>query len=437
MKGLRTVLVFGLLALGAFWLWGGKHKEGESTNLKFGLDLEGGAQLLFEAQPTQDVKIIDSKVMMGVQKVIENRVNGTGTSEAVVQTEGKNRLVVEIPGEDPDSVKKTLLRTAKLEFKELDKDMVTWVATGITGADLKRAQATPDVSGTNWQIAFEMKPDGAKKFSALTGRLLKGELRDGTQATIKDETGKAIAPRTNLPLAIFLDDQLLSSPQVNGQISESGQITGNFSREEAMELAVQLNAGALPVPLKSLTERKVSPTLGQESLLKSYHAALIGLALIAGYLIIIYRMPGFLASVALLGYIIISLGVFTRFVTLSSAGIAGFILSIGMATDANILIFERIKEELRNGKGLYKAVEEGFQRAFPSIFDSNLNTLIVCLILGVFGTNLIRGFAVTLALGVIVSFISAIFMTREFINWTLNIPFLQKPSLYGVDNKTK
>jgi preprotein translocase subunit SecD len=417
MKFLKPLLIVGIISLAAFWLWSGNTKK---TNLKLGLDLIGGAQLTYQAIPSEQTPKITKEVMEGLIKVIENRINASGTTEATVQQVGLDRVLVEIPGENSRMVARRLLKTAKLEFKELDlknfdktsRQQPKWISTGVTGADLKRAQAGMDQAG-NWLIFFELKPNSASKFADLTGRLAQGKL----------------------PLGIFLDDKNISSPTVQSQISDNGQITGNFSTEEAKDLAVQLNAGALPVPVIPLSERTVGATLGQDSINRSLQAGVIGLGLVCLFMILVYRLPGLLSTFALLAYTLISLGIFTRGITLTLAGIAGFILSIGMAVDANVLIFERIREEIRNGKTIFKAVEDGFNKAFPSIFDSNLNTLIVCLILGIFGTGLVRGFAITLAIGVIVSFFSAITITRELVQLSLMLPFLRKPILYAAEAK--
>lgn len=420
-----SALILSALALGVFT---GK------LNLNFGLDLVGGAQVKFQGLPTEDVPKITPQVMQGVEKVIQNRVNASGTTEAVVQRVGKDRILVEIPGKNPETIKRRLLRTAKLEFRELNPEMTDWVNTGITGADLKRAQGIPNQQGgQDWILSFEMKPEGADKFSKLTGRLLKGLLPNGKQAYITNPEDNTKVKKENLPLAIFLDDKLISQASVRGQISNNGQITGNFEKEEAVDLALQLNAGALPIPLKLLEERTVSPTLGAESLNKSLWAGIGGLLLIALYMMGVYRIMGLVSAIALCAYVLISLGGFSKMVTLSSAGIAGFILSIGMAVDANILIFERIKEEISLGKSIYIATDEGFRKAFPSILDSNLNTLLVCSILLILGTGLVKGFAVTLAIGIIVSFFSAIVITRELLAWVLKFNFLKKPFLFGVN----
>ena len=419
MKGLTIPLLIAcILGLSAYWLWAGDESfDFKKNNLKLGLDLIGGAQLEFEAQPTETVTQIKQEVMDGLLKVIETRINSSGTSEANVQQVGSKRILVEIPGVDPELVKRRLLKTAKLEFKELDlknktkdKEQV-WISTGVTGADLQRASATPDQGGgTNWTILFELKEKGAEKFGVLTERLAKNQL----------------------PLGIFLDDKLISAPRVQSQIKANGQITGDFSLETAKDLAVQLNAGALPVPINLISERTVGATLGQDSIYKSLKAAIIGFIIVAIFMISIYRLPGFLATLALLAYTLISLGLFTRGITLTLAGIAGFILSIGMAVDANVLIFERIKEELKQGKSVFSSVEEGFKKAFPSIFDSNLNTLIVCVILGFLGTGLVKGFAITLAIGVIISFFSAIVITHELMKVFLLMPIFRKAFWYGV-----
>jgi len=418
MKQFKPILVIAILALSAFWMWAGK-KDFKQTNLKLGLDLIGGAQLTFQAEATEQVPEITMEVRDALVKVIENRVNASGTTEAVVQKVGKDRILVEIPGQNPEVVKRRLLKTAKLEFKELDLQKLAagekvWLSTGLTGADFKSAQPAPNQGGgDNWIIAFEFKPEGGRKFGELTTKL---------------------APN-KLPLGIFLDDQLISDPVVEEPITGgSGIIRGSFSLEEAKDLSLQLNAGALPVPVKLISERTVGATLGQDSINQSLKAGLLGLLFVALFMIITYRLPGLLATVALLAYTLIALAIFTRGVTLTLAGIAGFILSIGMAVDANVLIFERIKEEIRIGKGIYTSVEEGFKKAFPSIFDSNLNTVIVCLILGFVGTGLVKGFAITLAIGVFVSFFSAITITRELINLSLLIPALRQPVFYGVVN---
>lgn len=367
------------------------------THLQLGLDLVGGAQFEFEAQATEQVPEITPDVMRGLVKVFENRVNASGTTEALVQQVGKKRILVEVPGADPQLVKRRLLATANLEFRKLDEKNSNsgeqvWVSSGITGADLKRAQAAGDGTGSGWKILFELKSDSAKKFGDLTSTLI----------------GK--------PLGIFLDGNLISAPSVRTAITGgSGEISGNFTVDEAQDLAVQLNAGALPVPVKILQERSIGATLGQESIQKSLKAGLIGFLAVILFMLVIYRLPGFIAALALSIYALVALSLFQSTVTLTLAGIAGFILSIGMAVDANILIFERAKEEMKQGKSVYVGLKDGFDKAYTSIFDSNMNTSMVCLILIMFGTGIVKGFAVTLLIGVIVSLFSSLFITKTLL----------------------
>ncbi|MBI3591082.1 MAG: protein translocase subunit SecD [Candidatus Melainabacteria bacterium] len=393
------------------------------TQLKLGLDLVGGAQLTFQALTGEDVKEVNNEVIAGLIKVFENRVNASGTAEAIVQQVGKDRVLVEIPGADPEIVKRRLLKTAFLEFKEPAKvinpkpgnvidtskpDDYMWLSSGITGKDLKKAQAVTDGAG-NWLIAFSLKGPAIEKFGKLTERLV------------------------GQPLAIFLDGRLISSPTVRSAITGGeGQIEGRFTAEEAQDLAVQLNAGALPVPVKIIQERSVGATLGQDSINKSLKAGIYGILFVILFMIVFYRLPGFIASFALLLYTLVTIAIFEHTVTLTLAGVAGFILSIGMAVDANILIFERTKEELKAGKSFFNAIDAGFERAFSSIFDSNINTLIACFVLLIFGTGLVRGFAVTLAIGVLVSMFSAIFVTKTLLSITTKISLFRNPVLFGV-----
>ncbi len=385
------------------------HSFDVFSHLKLGLDLVGGAQFEFQAQPTKQVQEISPDVMRGLVKVFENRVNASGTTEAIVQQVGKDRIIVEVPGANPDTVKRRLLATANLEFKELvDLNQDIWVETGITGADLKRAMVTAGASPGSWTISFELQPEAAREFAELTARLI----------------GK--------PLGIFLDGNKISAPIVRSAIAAgTGEISGNFTAEEAQDLAVQLNAGALPVPVTILQERSIGATLGQESVNKSLKAGLWGFCSIVFFMLLLYRLPGLIASIALSIYVLLSLAVFQDTVTLTLAGIAGFILSIGMAVDANILIFERAKEEMRQGKSVLVSIKDGFDRAYSSIFDSNMNTSIVCLILIVFGTGLVKGFAITLLIGVILSLISSLFITKTLLFALVRAFNIQETKLFA------
>jgi preprotein translocase subunit SecD len=383
------------------------------TNLKLGLDLKGGSQLVLLAKPAPPlVPEITPEVMRGVETVIENRINSLGVSETIVQRSGKDRLIVELPGiKDPQQAKDRIGTTALLEFKEMvrnDDGSRTWKDVGLTGAEFKHAQAVPIAGGNVWRVTFEFKPDGAKKFAELTSRLVGqpiGIFLDGVPTERDDDGSPLPAQRYR---GVIVREPILAG---------SGEITGNFTKDQAVDLAVKLNAGALPVPITILEERTVGATLGQDSIHKSLIAGLVGIALVMLFMTFVYRVPGLVADVALVLYTLATLAIFKSVpVTLTLAGIAGFILSIGMAVDANILIFERTKEELKSGKALYVAIENGFSRAFSSIFDSNVNSLIACSVLMLFGTSIVKGFAVTLAIGVCVSMFTAITATRTLLH---------------------
>lgn len=381
---------------------------------KFGLDLIGGSRLVLQARTTTDVPEITPEVMDSLRFSIENRVNAMGVAETLVQKVGDNRLLIEIPSiSDPQKAKEYLGKTANLEFKKQVKgfnDTETWVSTGVSGKDLKNSYLGTDQTGGQWHVNFVMTPEGAKKFGKVTSELV------------------------NKPLGIFFDGELISSPTVNTPITGGeGYISGNFSKDDAQNMVNLLNAGALPVPADIIEENSVGPTLGLDSLQKSKAAGAIGLGLVMLFMIVYYRVPGFIANIALLIYSLIVFSIFKLIpVTLTLAGIAGFILSIGMAVDANILIFERTKEELRIGRTLYAAINAGFDRAFTSIFDSNMTTIITCSILYMFGTSIVKGFALTLAIGVAVSMFTAITVTKNFMHLAFGAGELTHPGWFGL-----
>jgi preprotein translocase subunit SecD len=371
----------------------------DHQNIHLGLDLKGGTRLTLEAEPTPDVPTVTRPIMDSLQTVIERRVNGMGIGESVVQRSGEHRLIVEIPGvKDPEEAKRRLGRVGNLEFKKLD-EKGQWVNTGVSGKDFKKADVATTQNG-QWIVQFELTDQGSQKFGELTSQL---------------------AP-THAPLGIFFDGQEVSAPVVNEPIvNGSGMIQGHFTHDTAKELVDTLNAGALPVNIDVIEENTVGPLLGQSSIQQSLHAGLIGLGLVMAFMLLYYRKMGLVADMALLVYTVITFAVFMMLgVTFTLAGIAGFVLSIGMAVDANILIFERTKEEMKAGRSEWKAVEVGFERAFPSIFDSNTTTLITCLLLWVMGTGSVKGFALTLAIGVAVSMFSAITVTRTFLHMLEN-----------------
>ena len=382
---------------------------------KLGLDLVGGSRLVLEAQTTPTIAKITPEMMDSLQFAIENRVNKLGVAETVVQRQGEKRLVVEIPAvKDLNQAKKFLGETAELSFKKevQDGSAVKWVDTGLTGNDLSRANLSTSSSG-QWVVDLEFNDKGTKKFAELTQQLV----------------GK--------PMAIFFNGELTSAPVIREAIiGGRAQISGGdngFAYEEAKEMVDLLNAGALPVPAKIIEENTVGATLGADSIEKSKFAGMIGLGLVMIFMIAYYRLPGLIADIALVIYSLILFMLFKMIpVTLTLAGIAGFILSIGMAVDANILIFERTKEELRAGRTLFTAINAGFDRAFTSIFDSNMTTIITCIILYCLGTSIVKGFALTLALGVIVSMFSAITVTKNFMHLIFGTGELKYPALFGL-----
>ncbi|MCD8024457.1 MAG: protein translocase subunit SecD [Candidatus Gastranaerophilales bacterium] len=383
-----------------------------------GLDLVGGSRLVLEAVPSSDVTKITPDVMDSLQYAIENRVNALGVGETIVQKVGDKRLMVEIPNiTDTKKAKEFLGETAQLEFKEpgaiTSDGMQEWISTGLTGKDLKKAAVSTSSTG-EWIVSLEFNAEGAKKFADLTRRLV----------------GK--------PMAIFFNGKLSSSPRINeeiigGHAQISGGGEGGFEYTEVKDMVDLLNAGALPVGAKIIEENSVGPSLGADSIQKSKFAGIIGISLVMLFMICYYRVPGVIASIALCIYSIITFAIFKLIpVTLTLAGIAGFILSVGMAVDANILIFERTKEELKTGRSLFTAINSGFDRAFTSIFDSNMSTIITCLILYLLGTGTVKGFALTLAIGVLVSMFSAITITKNLMHLVFGTGELKHPALFGL-----
>lgn len=369
-----------------------------------GLDLEGGTSITLKADMKDVAKERRNEALEATKTVIERRINFLGVSEPTIQTAKVNndyRIIVEIPGvSDVDQAVALIGTTAKLEFRELLEEpspssLITLENTksiGLSGADLGSAQASFDQNTGQPVVLFTISDESQKKFFDTTQKL----------------KGKR--------MAIFLDNQFISAPVVQEAIRSNGQISGGFTTEQAKQLATLLNAGALPAPLSILEQRSVGATLGAESLQKSLFAGLLGFFIIVVFMVVLYGRLGVLASVALLLYTLYVLAIFKVIpVTLTLAGIAGFVLSIGMAVDANILIFARMKEELRMGKPWPVAVELGFSRAWSSIRDSNVSSILTSIILIYFGTGIVRGFAVTLLIGVLVSMFSAIIVTRTFL----------------------
>ena len=399
---------------------------------KLGLDLQGGTHLVYQA----DLANIESgdymDSMQGVRDVIERRVNLFGVAEPVVQVNkvgSHYRLIVELAGiKDIHQAIEMIGQTPSLDFREERNPGETEnILADLQEIQEKLAQGLSLTPEEEKQL-FE---DPYFQPTSLTGRYLKGAQLDFSQQTYQsqvnlqfDDEGSKIfeeLTKNNVGqrLAIYLDGAPISAPVVQEAISGGkAQITGNFTLAEAKELVQRLNAGALPVPINLINQQTIGASLGRLSLEQSLRAALWGFLAILLFIILYYRLPGLVASLALLVYIALILALFKLIpVTLTLAGIAGFILSIGMAVDANILIFERLKEELRSGKSLGGSIDEGFKRAWPAIRDGNISTIITCLILYIFATGLVKGFALTLGIGVLMSMFSAIVVTRSFLRW--------------------
>lgn len=385
-----------------------------------GLDLLGGAHLLYEADLSKVAGENKTDAMSGIRDVIERRVNFFGVSEPIIQVSGDNRLIVELAGiSDVNQAIKMIGETPFLEFKEqvpnaqqiidaynqkksagqttlIDdfslNDQV-FTSTGLNGKHLERAQVVFNSQTGEAQVSLKLNTEGAKLFGQITTR----------------NVGK--------PVAIYLDSLPISIPTVQTAITDGNAvITGKFTPEEAKTLANRLNSGALPVPITLISQQTVGASLGSESLAKSLRAGVYGLILVGIFMIAFYRLPGLISVVALIVYVLIVLSFYKVLpVTLTLAGIAGFILSMGMAVDANVLIFARMKEELAAGKTIDRAIKEGFLRAWLSIRDSHVTTLIGAVVLYAFTTSIVRGFALTLGIGVLTSLFTAISVTRAFL----------------------
>jgi preprotein translocase subunit SecD len=432
----------------------------ERHPVRQGLDLQGGLQVLLEANPPAG-QSVDSNTMSGTRDTLERRVNGLGVSEPLIQTRGDNQIVVELPGvQDPDQAIAVLQETALLEIidtngqslpegtavrtslgefaasasgtpeaspvaspvaadpaaavtPEVTPDPNSPVYTTIvSGTDLKDAYRTTDQNGA-WVVAFELNGDAADKFYDFTSQ------------------------NVGNPMSIVVDKTVISTATIRNPIAGSGQISG-LTGSEAETLALQLKAGALGVPLQVVSSQTIGPSLGQDSIDRSLLAGIVGLTIVALFMIIYYRVPGVLSVVALLIYTAITFALFKTIpITLTLAGIAGLILSIGMAVDANVLIFARLKEELRTGKPVAHAIEAGFNHAWPSIRDSNISTMITCAILYWFGqftgATIITGFALTLFVGVAVSMFTAITVTRTFLRLLVDAGFIRSSWWLGLE----
>ena len=384
---------------------------------RLGLDLLGGTHLVYEANLDQIPSADRASAMEGLRDVIERRVNMFGVSEPVVavnQAGQKWRLVVELAGvKNINDAIKMIGQTPYLEFKETRSEEETkQILESLGGQDYDPRAIDPYFTPT--QLSGRYLKKATLSFDSQTSR---PEVSLEFDDVGKELFGQITKKNVNKPLAIYLDGLPISAPVVQQEItSGQAQITGNFAVKEAKQLVERLNSGALPVPIDLVSQQSVGASLGQDSLRRSLAAGAAGFILVVVFMLVWYRLSGVVAVLALIIYTILTLAVFKLIpVTLTLAGVAGFILSIGMAVDANILIFERMKEELRSGRAFGSALEGGFKRAWNSIRDSNVSSLITAAILYWFGSSLVRGFALTLGLGILISMFSAITLTRTFL----------------------
>ncbi|MEB3326468.1 MAG: protein translocase subunit SecD [Synechococcus sp.] len=433
---------------------------------RLGLDLRGGSQLTLQVLPAGSVKVVQKEQLDAVKEVLDRRINGLGVAESTLQTVGDNQLVLQLPGEqDPTRAATVLGSTALLEFRaqkpgteqrmqellklkrqassllarlsspsienpqpseskqadraqleadltRINSDIISlYEPAQLTGKDLVTAGRQQQQSGSNWEVTLSFNKQGGDRFAQLT---------------------QSIAGSGRL-LGIVLDGRSISEASVGPEFKAAGisggaaSITGNFTAEEARDLEVQLRGGSLPLPVKILEVRTVGPSLGAENIRTSLLAALSGLILVAVFMVLVYRLAGVVAVLALSLYGLFNLAAYALIpVTLTLPGIAGFILSLGMAVDANVLIFERIKEELRSGNTLIRSIETGFSLAFSSILDGQVTTLISCVALFALGTGFVKGFAVTLGIGVLLSLFSALTCTRTLLRVVLSYPALRR-----------
>jgi preprotein translocase subunit SecD len=394
------------------------------NKIKLGLDLQGGVRVLLQLNTSPEVPRITPQVQNQVELVIQNRINGLGVAEPVITPVGGDRILVELPNvKNPDEAVRTLKDVAKLDFKivppavdqraRADKKYAddpdgAYKDSGpviYSGADLKGAQPAFDQSGAP-KIDFQTKD--AAKFGKLT----------------QENMGKL--------LGVFLDKKYVEAATIQGVITSDGQITGNFTEDETIRIANELNAGALPVAVTVIENDTVGPILGKIDLEKSLWASLVGLGLVLLFMLVVYRLPGLMADLALIVYVLMLLGLLAGVkAALTLPGIAGFVLSVGMAVDANVLIFERLKEEIWAGKTLRAALQTGFKRAFTAVFDSHFTTIVGAGVLFLLGTGTVKGFAYTLFWGTAFSLVTAVFVTRYFMDLVVDNELAVDPKTYG------
>lgn len=412
---LKSAIIFIVFIIAIFALAFAGFKGFEIAGYEFksfdkvvtkGLDLQGGVSVLMEIQDEN----IEKEDLEKTRQLLSLRVNKLGVAETTVTTEGEKRIRVDIPGAfDSSDIVENLSKSGKLEFKDSEGNVV------LEGKDIEKATAVLDNQTNKPVVSLELNSEGKDKFAEATG----------------NNIGKQIS--------IFMDEDEISSPVVESKITDGkAVISGSGTIEEAQELAGIINSGALPVTLKSVSVKTVGAQLGSEALPNSLKAGAIGIALIFVFMIACYRVPGVISCIALILYATLLLLIFVEVgATLTLPGIAGFLLTIGMAVDANVLIFERMREELSRGISIKSAVKKGFENASSSIIDSNVTTIIAALVLYFMGTGAVKGFAVTLMIGIVVSMFTALVVTKILINLSVEMGLLNKPSQFRVKGGAK
>jgi preprotein translocase subunit SecD len=442
------ILLIAGIALSIVFAPEGRWLFNRDVSVRLGLDLRGGIQVLLRA-----AEPVERSVMQTAAGVIERRINGLGVAESVVQLSGNDRIIVEIPGIDnPEQAIETLRGTGKLEFIDTKGEFLAPGTIVRTTGSPNPVALRPTATVTGTEEITPTVPEGPIYESITDGKDLDLNSVQPPQIAGQSLTNQFAVPfaftgesarrleqftaaNIQRPMCIVLDNQVFSCPVVQAAlIGGRGEITTS-TRQDAEQIYTQLKYGALPVPLQVESSRTVSASLGQGSVDASIVAGLVGLLTVALFMILFYRLPGFLATVALLLYTVISFALYQLIpVTLTLPGIAGFILSIGVAVDANVLIFARLKEELRRGRSLNASIDAAFVEAWPAIRDSSVATLITCTILfmfgNTFGVSLIKGFALTLGLGILLSLFTAMVVTRTFLHVINPLPFAQNPWLY-------
>jgi preprotein translocase subunit SecD len=411
-----------------------------SQKIHLGLDLQGGSRLLLQLYPTAEVPTITTQVQAQTREVIDRRINGLGVAEPSISNVGSDRILVELPNvKNPDQAEQVLKQVAVLEYKivppevgqKAEADLALLANPNVPAK--ARADAEAFVAHGAYDASGPVVYSGKDLKAAQAGYDQSNQPNVLFQTKDPAKFGKLTTANVGKLLGIFLDHRYVSAPVIQSPIFDSGEIHGSFTQEQVITLANELNAGALPVTVKIVEKESIGPTLGKIDLIQSLRASILGLALVLIFMLVVYRLPGLLADLALGIYVLVMLAILAvSHATLTLPGIAGFVLSIGMAVDANVLIFERIKEELWNGKTMRAAVRVGFQRAFSAVFDSHFTTIVGAGVLYMLGTGTVKGFAFTLFWGTVVSLVTAVFVTRFFVDALVDNNVATAPELYGV-----